>query len=157
MRLMSALSEQHELDEAIAIEKAVIKHLARDKPATFNVIPMVNYAKHKYIKNPGKIISTKNGTRYSSHADIDVLWKERKELDTFTNLRNPAYRLLRNVRNLGEYQYMDSAAGFKPAKSNRPGNKIKTFQDYKNEFYKGIKSPVEINVKGEKDIVTLDR
>lgn len=135
--MLDAFLERHELYEAQAAEKAIQKSIQsrmHGKPK----------AAKSFIKHPGSLKSSHTGKEYTGHTDLNVLVKERRDLDTFTHTNNPAYRFVRKVREAVERPYMDAASGFNPAKAVQPHKPIDMFKNHEREFLRNVKKPVHV-------------
>lgn len=136
-RMLDAFMERHELYEAQAMEKAIQKSiqsgmLGNPRPPS------------SFIKYPGKLKSAHTGQEYTSHTDLNVLLKERRDLDTFTHTSNPAYNFVRKVREAVERPYMDAAGGFDPSTALQPHKPIDVFRNHESEFLRNAKKPVQV-------------
>lgn len=132
-----AFMERHELYEAQALEKAIQRSIqsrmqGKSKPAK------------SFLKYPGKLKSAHSGNEYTNHTDMNVIVKERRDLDTFTHTSNPAYKFVRKVRDAVERPYMDAAGGFDPAKAVQPHKPIDVFKNHESQFFRNTKKPVPV-------------
>lgn len=136
-RMLDAFMERHELYEAQAWEKALGRSIMNGGSGT------MREAK-SFLKYPGKLKSAHSGNEYTNHADMNVIVKERRDLDTFTHTSNPAYKFVRKVRDAVERPYMDAAGGFDPAKAVQPHKPIDVFKNHESQFFRNTKKPVPV-------------
>lgn len=136
-RMLDALMERHELYEAKESEKAISRSIQNGGTGTMREA-------RPYIKFPGKLKSAHTGREYTNHADLNVLVKERRDLDTFTHTNNPAYKFVRKVREVVEHPYMDAAGGFNPSKAFQPHKPTDMFRNHESEFLRNAKKPVQV-------------
>lgn len=134
---LDAFLERHELYEAQASEKAIQKAIQRGMQGTPR--PLKSFTRY-----PGKLKSSQTGQEYTNHTDLNVLVKERRDLDTFTHTNNPAYKFVRKMREAVERPYMDAAGGFNPAKAFQPGKPVDMFKSHESTFLKNSKNPVQV-------------